>query len=549
MPTLVLNYSDSGSGVDTDTLDIQQGGTELGVSCTLGANSATCTPLTPFTDGPVALTATVSDEAGNLSTVANLGFTVDTVAPILNFTAPTEGSTVITDVPTIGLSYSDVGSGVNTGTLAILANGSPLSLSCTFGPKSASCTPTTALPEGPNSLTATIQDLANNPSALAQVNFTVQTVVGNQPPVLDPIGNQIVALGSALSLTLTATDPESAPLAFSASPVPLPANSSLNAQTGVFSFTPSLGQVGVIALTFIVSDGVLTDSETINITVNGPAPGGVTELTGRILDTNDFVLGTETPVVGATVSLLGTGVSTTSDSNGDFTLTSAPSGRQILDIDSTTADPAPDGSSYAGFREEIELIADVTNVVTRPFFLPRIDSGSLTTVDPGTTTVVNNPTLGATLSIPPNTAKNPNGTDFTGQLSISEVPNGLAPASLPDELDLGLLITIQPVGVTFATPVPLTLPNIDGLPAGSELDLWSLDPETGNFQVVGRGRVSVDGTVIETISGGVRAADWHFFLALQLAIEEAIASWRRSLVSFYARNVREDQRRLLVQVV
>ena len=331
--------------------------------------------------------------------------------------------------------------------------------------------------------------------------------------------------------------------------MPLPANSSLNAQTGVFSFTPSLGQVGVIALTFIVSDGVLTDSETINITVNGPAPGEVTELTGRILDTNDFVLGTETPVVGATVSLLGTGVSTTSDSNGDFTLTSAPSGSQILDIDSTTADPAPDGSSYAGFREEIELIADVTNVVTRPFFLPRIDSGSLTTVDPGTTTVVNNPTLGATLSIPPNTAKNPNGTDFTGQLSISEVPNGLAPASLPDELDLGLLITIQPVGVTFATPVPLTLPNIDGLPAGSELDLWSLDPETGNFQVVGRGRVSVDGTVIETISGGVRAADWHFFLALQLAIEEAIASWRRSLVSFYARNVREDQRRLLVQVV
>ena len=102
--------------------------------------------------------------------------------------------------------------------------------------------------------------------------------------------------------------------------------------------------------------------------------------------------------------------------------------------------------------------------------------------------------------------------NFTGQLSISEVPNNLAPAALPDRFDPALLITIQPVGVIFDTPAPLTFPNLDNLPAGSEVDIWSLDPEAGIFVVVGVGQVSNNGLTIETIRGGVRAADWHFMM-------------------------------------
>jgi len=166
----------------------------------------------------------------------------------------------------------------------------------------------------------------------------------------------------------------------------------------------------------------------------------------------------------------------------------------------------------AGFREGIVLVAGVTNVIERPFFLPRIAVESLTTVDPDETTMVVNETLDAALEVPPHTAKDAAGNDFTGQLSISEVPDALAPAALPETLSPGLLITIQPVGATFAQPVALTLPNVDELPAGSELDLWSLDPNAGRFVIVGTGVVSQDGTVIETTTGGVRAADWHAFL-------------------------------------
>lgn len=191
-------------------------------------------------------------------------------------------------------------------------------------------------------------------------------------------------------------------------------------------------------------------------------------------------------------------------------MTEIPASIHILDIDASAANPAPDGSPYSGFREEIDLITGVTNVVDRPFFLPRIAVESLTTVDPTTTTMVENPTLAVMIEIPPFTAENPDGSDFTGELSISEVPEGMAPAALPAELEPGLLITIQPVGVTFDPPVPITFANIDNLTPGSETDIWSLDAATGTFVVVGKGLVSDDGSIIETIEGGIRAADWHF---------------------------------------
>ena len=339
---------------------------------------------------------------------------------------------------------------------------------------------------------------------------TIELVVKPQPPSLSPIGKQEISLGSTLTLNLTATDPDEDQVTFRAFPLPLPANAAFNVQTGAFRFSPQADQVGTYSITFTATDGVLTDSETVDITVKAPLPDGDTSLTGRVLDTNDYIQGIVTPVVGATISLLGTGKSVTTDLDGRFTLLDLPSGSQIFDIDTSTASEAPDGSTYAGFREELALIQGAQNTVDRPFFLPRNAMETMTPVDPETMTMVVNPTLEVTMEVPPHTAKNPDGSDFTAELSISLVPEGLAPAALPDWLDPGLLITIQPVGVSFATPVPITFPNIDNLASGAEVNIWSLDPEQGIFVVVGKGRVTEDGSQIETISGGIRAADWHF---------------------------------------
>ena len=513
-PVFMLTLTDIGEGVDPSTLELKVNGEKWSFNCVVDdeKEGATCVPIMVLPEGVIEVSATVQDLNGNLSDPVQVSVTVDSIPPEVLFVTPSQDAILDTDIPDIQVDYGDSGSGVDPSTFTIQADGDNLDIKCDVGLTSSTCAPVTTLPEGLHTLSATIRDLAGNISSPTRVRFTVELFVIPQPPVLDPIGDQTVDLGSILTLTLMARDPNGDPLTFAAALFPLPANMALHALTGLFSFIPDEDQIGILNVTFIVSDGVFTDSQAITITVLGPDSNGVTALIGRVLDTNDFVQGVQTPVVGATISLLATGFSTTSDADGNFILNGIPSGSQILDIDSSTASLASDGSPYAGFRETIWLFQGANNVVDRPFFLPRIEQESLTQVDPGTTTIVKNSRLGITMTVFSFSSRNPDGSFFNGELSISEVPRGLAPAALPKKFHPGLLVTIQPVGVTFSTPARITFPNIDDLRPGTDVDIWSLSPETGGFVIVGLARVSADGLTLVTISGGIRSADWHFFL-------------------------------------
>ncbi len=86
----------------------------------------------------------------------------------------------------------------------------------------------------------------------------------NLPPVLNSIGNKTVTVGNSISFNVSATDPNGDNLTFSASN--LPAGASFNPQTHTFSWTPI--STGVyLNIHFEVSDGSLTDSENITISV------------------------------------------------------------------------------------------------------------------------------------------------------------------------------------------------------------------------------------------------------------------------------------------
>jgi len=102
-----------------------------------------------------------------------------------------------------------------------------------------------------------------NNHRIQQFGHTVNNV--NHPPVLDTIGNKILNEGEALIFTISATDEDAEDiLSFTATEIPTGA--AFDADTRKFTWdSPVFGSYPV---TFTVSDGAFSDSETITITVN-----------------------------------------------------------------------------------------------------------------------------------------------------------------------------------------------------------------------------------------------------------------------------------------
>ncbi|MEZ4730486.1 MAG: hypothetical protein R3E79_25450 [Caldilineaceae bacterium] len=336
------------------------------------------------------------------------------------------------------------------------------------------------------------------------------TVTAPDHLVLFHIGNQVAPLGSTLTIDLRAYDPAGATLRFGIAPLPLPARMNMDLGSARFTFRPTVDQTGSYTLTFAVTAGEKTVTETVQITVPAidPTGAGGTALRGRILDANQAAADAVVPLVGATVRLVDKpAVSATTDSDGYFLLTGLAAGENYVEFDGSTATPA---GAYGAYRSKQVLIGDVVNTIDRPIYIMAVDLAGQTMLDPNSTTTVNNPNVNTTMVIPPQTVRNDQGDLYAGPISISEVPADFTPSSLPDTLDPGMVLTIQPMGLTFAQPAPITLPNIDHLPAGSAVDIWSMDHETAQFFIAGKGMVSADGTRIETVEGGIRESSWHF---------------------------------------
>jgi hypothetical protein len=79
------------------------------------------------------------------------------------------------------------------------------------------------------------------------------------------MGPKKVKAESTLTFSVSATDPDNDPLTYSASAVP--SGASFDSGTGTFTWTPLESQVGAYSVVFSASDGSLSDSETVPITV------------------------------------------------------------------------------------------------------------------------------------------------------------------------------------------------------------------------------------------------------------------------------------------
>ncbi len=334
----------------------------------------------------------------------------------------------------------------------------------------------------------------------------VYTSGPNQPPDFPaPPSPLTVVPGHTLTTQLTATDADGDIVEYSLFSEAMLPDGALRGDQLVFFPTPS--QVGEYQFEVVATDGAANISQMVTLQVIAD-PIQTTRVSGTVLDTD------QTPLPGIPVSV------------GDVSATTNGAGEFLLEFtDELPSDTLKVfGNAFVGddvfpfIAEKLPLmlgrdvIAGVNNVIARPIYLPALDTDNAVTIDPFVDTTVTTTNIpGASLFVAAGTLLDMDGgVPFTGELSITEVPVDFTPAALPDTLFPALVVTIQPGDMVFTQPAPLNLPNEDGWAPGTMMDLWSINPVTGQFDDVGDMVVSADGSVIETISGGVRNSSWHF---------------------------------------
>ncbi|MBK9991061.1 MAG: putative Ig domain-containing protein [Verrucomicrobia bacterium] len=108
--------------------------------------------------------------------------------------------------------------------------------------------------------TATTRFTLSASNAIGTVT-AITTVAVNHPPALAALPDVTVVAGTAVSFSLSASDPDGDALSFTASG--LPDGASLSASTGAFSWTPTATQTGTVTVVFSASDGSLTASRSV----------------------------------------------------------------------------------------------------------------------------------------------------------------------------------------------------------------------------------------------------------------------------------------------
>jgi RHS repeat-associated protein len=316
---------------------------------------------------------------------------------------------------------------------------------------------------------------------------------------------------------LQATDPDGDPVTFSVrSPGPLPTGALRG--DGTLVFTPTPAEAGTYTLTLVGSDGAAETTQDVTLTVAADLVT-TTRLSGIVRDAAG------NPLAGVPLDVGAAEVTTAADGSFLFDFGGGPVPAGPLTVH---GERVPGPGAYPLLTAQLSLLlghqvfAGVNNVLAGPVVLTPLDTADAVTVNPAQDTTVTTPALpGASLRVPAGTLRDARGNPYAGPLGITEVSPGAAPVPLPDGLLPDLMVLVQPGGLTFTAPAALALPNRAGWAAGTAMDLWALDPAGGSFTRTGAGRVSADGSLVQTTSGGASAATLFFFVP-QLPADPAL---------------------------
>ncbi|MCA1778621.1 MAG: hypothetical protein LC637_04355 [Xanthomonadaceae bacterium] len=350
--------------------------------------------------------------------------------------------------------------------------------------------------------------------------ITVGSAPGVSPPEWQSPDSLTAPLGRTTRFQLAAADPDGDDLNYFVEPLPLPAGMRMSSLTGALEFTPSPDQVGDHQLMLAASDGRFRIYQEFTVTV--PPPEGPTGLRGRVQN------GPEDGLPGVRL-VLGMGedaIERFTDADGYFQFNEldleALAGPGVLKTPlRLLVDGAATGTgeTFATVPKEVHLIAGADNLLDDPIILLPLDTASADPVNPAATSAITSAPVQkggesfapVTLTIPPGMARwEETGELFTGEIHITDIPdNELSPQPLPPELDFSVYVAMQPFGVVYDEPIPISFPNVNKLLPGTRTEIFGLDHDTGEFVKFGDAEVSADGRTVDSIGGVVVANSWH----------------------------------------
>src|SRR5262245_40094946 len=241
----------------------------LTINGTTGALSWTPTEA----QGPSTNTVTVrvtDNGSPPLSDAKSFTVTVNEVntAPVLAVIA----NQTINEGATLSLSISATDADIPANTLTFSVDpGAPAGMTINVSSGALSWTPSEA--QGPSTNTVTVRVTDSGSPALSDAkSFLVVVNEVNAPPVLAAIANQTVNEGSLLTLTASASDPDLPANTLTFSLLSPPAGASINAGSGVFTWTPSEaqgpGSYTIMARVMDSASPSLSATQSFTVTVN-----------------------------------------------------------------------------------------------------------------------------------------------------------------------------------------------------------------------------------------------------------------------------------------
>ncbi len=310
-------------------------------------------PTVDLPDGTYTVRATATDSTGN-SAVDSVTVTVDTVAPTLVISTPTQGQTVPT--------------GIITGTTEPNAV-----VTVTFDPTSAtpqvvtvtadaagnwSAAPTSALADGAHSASAIATDAAGNQSPTRTRDFVI---VSGTPVVINTPANGSLSNDSTPALSGTALPNTTVTLVLDAgTATEQTVVVTSNGAGAWFVFSPTLAE-GPHTLTASADNGNGVPSQassTFTVDTIAPAIAITDPSDGEFVgDANPPITGTSDPNLTVNIVIDGVAVgSTVADSNGDWSFTPTAAlteGAHV--ITATVSDPAGNTAS-----DLVNIVVDLT---------------------------------------------------------------------------------------------------------------------------------------------------------------------------------------------